>query len=390
MEAIPVSISTLKRSPFLQLVWRERKGRRVKVCRVSTRTTDPVQAEIMRREKEVALNEQRQDPFERNAKRPLAEHLAEYLEDMRADGTSEKQIHMVGQRVERILDSTGMKFIADLAPSPIKRAVAAFRRWPHSKKSSKKDNSLLSAQSRNFYLQAIKQLSRWMVAEQRMPFDPLVSLKKWGVQTDRRHDRDRLSAEQFAKLIAAAERSQVIVEGYDGSMRSRLYQLAYATGLRRSELASLTPASFKLTRRKPTVTVKAACAKNRQEATIRLHDDLVRLICSWLEGYPRRSDEPLFPHLAGKKTGKMMKRDLRDAEVAYQTEDGLYRDFHALRHSFISNLWDAEATPPQAQRLARHSDIRLTMKYSHVDTEAVDAVIQRMPSLPKPNDECKS
>ena len=195
------------------------------------------------------------------------------------------------------------------------------------------------------------------------------------------HDRLGLAE----RKLVAAERSPVLVEGYDGRMRALLYKLAYATGLRRSELASLTPASFKLTRRKPKVVVAAVSAKNRQETTIRLHEDLVELLRTWLQEQPLGADERLFPHLAGKKTGKMMQRDLKDAGVPYQTKDGKYRDFHALRHSFISNLWDAEATPPQAQRLARHSDIRLTMKYSHVDSEAEDAVIRRMPGLPKLN-----
>jgi site-specific recombinase XerD len=42
-------------------------------------------------------------------------------------------------------------------------------------------------------------------------------------------------------------------------------------------------------------------------------------------------------------------------------------DFHALRHTFISNLARAGVHPRNAQALARHSTIDLTMNvYTHV------------------------
>jgi len=62
----------------------------------------------------------------------------------------------------------------------------------------------------------------------------------------------------------------------------------------------------------------------------------------------------------------------------------LFADFHGLRHTFITNLRDAGVDPKTAQKLARHSDIRLTMIiYTHVkDKTEVDA-INLLPGLPK-------
>ena len=46
-------------------------------------------------------------------------------------------------------------------------------------------------------------------------------------------------------------------------------------------------------------------------------------------------------------------------------EAGLYADFHALRHSFVSLITQGGVHPKLAQNLARHSDINLTMsRYS--------------------------
>ncbi len=53
--------------------------------------------------------------------------------------------------------------------------------------------------------------------------------------------------------------------------------------------------------------------------------------------------------------------------LTYCDEDGLFADFHANRHTFITNLGRAGVTLKEAQTLARHSDVNLTMGiYSHV------------------------
>ena len=66
------------------------------------------------------------------------------------------------------------------------------------------------------------------------------------VDTDIRHDRRALTDEEFLKLVQAARKSDKSVEGMTGPERSFLYTMARMTGLRRSELASLTTASFAL------------------------------------------------------------------------------------------------------------------------------------------------
>ena len=68
-------------------------------------------------------------------------------------------------------------------------------------------------------------------------------------------------------------------------------------------------------------------------------------------------------------------RNQREASdfLTYQNEDGLYADFHANRHTFITRLGRSNVPMATAQRLARHSDPRLTANvYTHID-EAVKA-----------------
>jgi integrase len=59
----------------------------------------------------------------------------------------------------------------------------------------------------------------------------------------------------------------------------------------------------------------------------------------------------------------MIALDLLEAALSYKTDVGS-RCFHSLRNTYVSQLFDAGLTIDQVQRFARHSDVRLTMKYA--------------------------
>lgn len=56
-----------------------------------------------------------------------------------------------------------------------------------------------------------------------------------------------------------------------------------------------------------------------------------------------------------------MQVDLQAAGVEYIDSHGLYADFHALRHTFITHMMKSGINPKTAQALARHSTIDLTV-----------------------------
>ena len=62
--------------------------------------------------------------------------------------------------------------------------------------------------------------------------------------------------------------------------------------------------------------------------------------------------------------------------------EGQIVDFHALRHTFISNLARSGVHPKVAQQLARHSTITLTMdRYSHVKLDEQAKALAMLPGL---------
>ena len=62
----------------------------------------------------------------------------------------------------------------------------------------------------------------------------------------------------------------------------------------------------------------------------------------------------------------MVKKDLERIGIPYETHEGI-ADFHAAgRHSHITGLLRNGATLVEARQLARHADVRMTMKYTHI------------------------
>jgi hypothetical protein len=86
------------------------------------------------------------------------------------------------------------------------------------------------------------------------------------------------------------------------------------------------------------------------------------------------------------KTAVELQRRLKSDFLCYCDHDGLFADFHSMRHMFITSLERAGVRPKMAQTLARHSDIRLTLGvYTHVELDDQTAAIAALPGPPTTN-----
>ncbi|MCY2966468.1 MAG: site-specific integrase [Planctomycetota bacterium] len=216
----------------------------------------------------------------------------------------------------------------------------------------------------NQYLQAMTTFCNWCASTRRLPTNPVLGIERLNTAVDVRHPRRALTAEEFAKMVQSARSSGVRIQGYSGEQRARIYLLSYLTGLRRNEISSLTSQSFSLKSDPPTLMVDAKSSKHRRKDVLPLHPELAEMLPEWLRGL--NPGEKLFPKLGDRKTWRMVKMDLERAGIPYQTEEGI-ADFHAAgRHTHITELLRNGASLPEAKELARHSDIKTTMKYTHI------------------------
>jgi integrase len=317
-------------------------------------------------------------PFADHQKLPLAGLLADYRRHHRDKNNTAKQAEQAVRRCEKVFAGCDAVSLSDLDPDAVGRWLGEQRERP---------KGGISPQTHNHYVTALKAFGNWLVAARKSADNPFRFLGKLNVEVDIRRSRRPLSADEFARLLAAAAAGKSF-RGVSGPDRVMLYTVASFTGLRASELASLTAASFALGATPPVVTVAAAYSKHRREDKVPLHPELVEQLRPWLAGFA--PDVQLWPGkwAAQFTAGAMIRKDLdsarmvwvgeatADAEraerersdfLAYRDREGNTADFHALRHTFITNLVKAGVQPKDAKELARHSTITLTMdRYAHV------------------------
>ncbi len=286
-------------------------------------------------------------------KLPIADHLAKFEKGMQQRGTTGKHVKLTMTRVRAIIAGCGIETLSDLTPERVQGFLGDHR-----------DEEDLGAKTYNHYVQAIDSFGRWLVRSGRLVANPLLSLSRLNTEVDVRHQRRALMPDEVSKLISSARTGGERIQGYNGEQRARVYLVSFLTGLRRSEIASLTPQSFDLDSPQPTVTVAAACSKHRRTDVLPLHRDLALSMRQWLVGV--KAGQLLFPKLERKKTWLMVKKDLERVGIAYETEAGI-ADFHAAgRHTHITELLRNGASLVEAKELARHSDVKMTMRYTHI------------------------
>ncbi len=299
--------------------------------------------------------------------------VAAFEASLKRKNNTEKHVRLIVNRVKLVLKGSSFKTLADFDADAVEEFLT--------KHCEKKD---LGHRTYNHYLQAIDSFGNWLSHPKRRIIERnhFAGIPRRNIETDVRHARRALSPQEVALVIETARKSTYAVQGYDGLTRARIYLLSYMTGLRKGEIASLTPANFKLDSERPTLTVAAKHSKRRKKDTLPIHADLVGELRIWLAGLA--ADAPLFPLLGARKAYKMIQRDLKEAKIPYETEEGL-ADFHATgRHSHITELLRSGVSLVEAKELARHSDVRMTMKYTHIGLEDQARAVNKLRSLPKP------
>ncbi len=284
---------------------------------------------------------------------PIKAHLDAFERNL-GKNTS-KHTNLTMSRVRKIINDCGFITIADIDVEAVEKFLTGIcaenKRGPR---------------TYSHYAQAIDSFCNWLVPK-KLIANPLAGLERLNAAVDVRRKRRALSAQEVNSLVDSARQSGVKIQGFDGEQRARIYTLAYMTGLRRSEIGSLTPRSFDLAGSHPTVTVEAKHSKHRQLDELPIHPELAPLLQVWLAGMA--PDARLFSRLERKKTSRMVKLDLERVGIPYLTADG-YADFHAAgRHTHITNLVKSGVSLPEAQKLARHTDINMTMRYTHIGME---------------------
>ena len=384
--------------------------------RVATRCRDYAAAEQLGRELEKRAMQRReglldpaQERFAKAARVPIAEHAAAHIEYLRAAGNTPKHVKTVERHLRAILSAAGIERLPELKSAAVLSAISAMRTPPPPAESDEEPKQPASLATCNGHLRSVKGFSRWLWKQRLAPEDALLDLGLFNAETDRRHIRREMSAEEVQMLLAVTEQRTLREHGAPGPTRAMCYRLAAATGFRASELRSLTIDSFDLDATPPTCTVEAGYSKRRKRDVQPLPDALVEPLRAWLAGFDQ--GETVFAGIAN-DTARMLRSDLAAARAAWletagseaekermQATDfllyadrlGHVADFHSLRVLFISRVVASGASVKEAQTLARHSTPVLTMNtYSRATlldvagaVEGLGDLLTKQPSRPE-------
>jgi len=335
------------------------------------------------------------------ASKPLREHLDDWKAALLARANSADYVELVTGRARKALTDCGFQYWTDISASKLQSELADMR----------KDTSVddrtdrgISAQTSNFYLQAVKQFCRWMLRDGRANASPVTHLQGLNVKTDRRHDRRAFNVDEMLWLLNVTQHGPVRAK-MSGAERVLLYRLAAETGLRRGGLAKLTRAGFELDGENPVALVKAgATNKYKNERRVPLKADTAALLRNHLAN--KMPDAPVFSVPPKDHSAKMVRADLDDARalwldeattpairleregsdfLRYKNSAGQFLDFHSFRHT--RGVWLFEhhkAHPREVQELMGVSSLALVDRYTRSFRLTDLSVIERGPDLTLP------
>lgn len=220
--------------------------------------------------------------------------------------------------------------------------------------------------SRARMLSAIRRLFQYMHREKMRADDPsalLVSPK-----LPQRLPKD-LSEDQVDALLAAPDTNDPI------QLRDKaMLELLYATGLRVTELVSLTMENVSLRQGVVRVT-----GKGDKERLVPLGENAIDWIETFIkEGRPALLGEKTSDVVFPSKRAKQMTRQTfwhrikHYAMIAHIDSDTLSP--HVLRHAFATHLLNYGADLRVVQMLLGHSDLSTTQIYTHVATERLKQI----------------
>jgi integrase len=345
------------------------------------------------------------DPYEKHRTAPIADHVDSYRAHLENnEGVSPKHLKETIRRLRYILDGCGVLKLSDLRLDGLEQVLNKLAQGG----ARGKLKAGASARTRNLYLASSRAFIRWCVDSGRMEKDPLTQVPGAGDRTrkrkshhlaatgETRRKRRAMTEAELVRLLDVARerplreartirtgkrRGQVagsvrpeVQERLErlGLERSLMYKTMVLTGLRRGELADLRVCDLDLTGPMPRINLPVDAAKNRKAAQLLLRGDLAAELVDWLKATAKAGVDALFR--VPVELVKILKRDLRLAGIPYRDDQCRTLDVHALRHTTATFLSRANVPPAVAQRIMRHSDIKLTLQV-YTDVQRVDETI---------------
>lgn len=233
-----------------------------------------------------------------------------------------------------------------------------------------------SAYTISLYMTAVRKLFQWLESKKLYP-DVAKGVK--GAKKPRGHRKDVLSPEEIKKALEAIDRTTLA-----GLRDYALLNLLARTGLRTVEVARAKVGDIRqepgLQRGERVLWIQGKGRDTADEFVVLTKNTLAPLQ-EYLQVRARNSQEaPLFSSesdrnymeaLSTRTLSRIVKDSLRRSGL-----DSSRLTAHSMRHTAITLAILGGASPQQAQAMARHTDIKVTLGYFH-NLSRVEAAAER-------------
>ena len=282
----------------------------------------------------------------------LKKQFLEYLEIEK--GRSLKTVENYNRYITRFFEFGKFKIASDIDEDSLRQ----FRLWLNRQPSNARTGENLKKNSQNYHLIAIRMFLKYLLKRK------IVSLSPDQIELAKTEERelDLITKEELRRLILAPEGKDL------KSFRDRaILELLFSTGLRVSELCSLTRDSIDL--KKDEFTVRGKGGKIR---VVIVSDEARKAIEEYL-GKREDTDDALFVRLDidQRKTSASLALTPRSIErliKRYAIKAGISKKVtpHIIRHTFATDLLQNGADIRSVQMMLGHANISTTQIYTHI------------------------
>ncbi len=333
-------------------------------------------------------------------KTPLAEHVADYIADLKSRGVNADRVKTSDTRLNAACDGCGFRWLRDLNADSL-------RKWLRSQ-------SEMSAATYNWHVTLWTAFGNWLTGirlegkrpsqtgERRLMSNPFDGFGKRNEKDDRKRIARALTLDEMHRLLNTAQRrplddaltvrrgpnkgkpvAKVSAERQAklkrlGTERALIYKTLILTGLRSNELRTLRVGELSFGD-VPFLVLRSCNEKSRKGSTVPLRSDLAADLKQWCEGM--KATDLVFRVPTGLL--RILNRDLIAAGIDKIDESNGRIHLHAMRHSTGTHLSAAGVAPRTAQAVMRHSDIALTMNtYTDERILETSVAVESLPELP--------
>ena len=292
------------------------------------------------------------------AQSPLLDLLSEHVNELTVLGRSDEHLRHVDKRLRRLARECGWMRLADVTP-------ASFQTW-------RKAQTTKAPKTLNEYLAALSTFWTWLRKQGRVSANPFELVERADTRGKERVRRRALSDAEAIQLLNVAGTNQLA------------YLLPLYAGLRRKEAKALRWSDLVLGAEGGLLRIHAEVNKNRKEQALPLHQELAKALQQHKPADSKADDLVL---VNGVPNMKEVRKDLEKAGIPFLDERGRRMDYHALRTTFVTRLSIMKVHPRMAMELARHSDLKLTMKnYTDVGQLPLREIMDTIPGFGRGKD----